>query len=281
MRQGSRRCRPTNSRCPRTRATVSKDETALGRRSCGLGQRLVIGGTSGQVARVAQRARLPHPARRTRSPRRRPTPDLTADTGTGSGTAGTGPAAAAPAAGRRYGADTDTPEQIASDQAEIDTAEAQLTSAQQSLNEATLTSPDHRDGGLGGHQRRRHGERRLEHRDHHDHRDQRPTRRRRRSTARRSPRSRSASPPRSRWTASTATLTARCPRSDPCSRAHRATPTPSSWHCPATATACSPGSSGQHHHLDGIGVQRGRRAHLGRADGWARSLRARARQGRA
>ncbi len=36
---------------------------------------------------------------------------------------------------------TDTPEQIASDQAAIDTAQANLTEAQQALNEATLTSP--------------------------------------------------------------------------------------------------------------------------------------------
>jgi multidrug efflux pump subunit AcrA (membrane-fusion protein) len=36
---------------------------------------------------------------------------------------------------------TDTPEQIASDQAAIDTAEAKLTEAEQSLKEATLTSP--------------------------------------------------------------------------------------------------------------------------------------------
>ncbi len=38
-------------------------------------------------------------------------------------------------------ANTDTPEQIASDQADIDSAEADLTNAQQSLKEATLTSP--------------------------------------------------------------------------------------------------------------------------------------------
>jgi RND family efflux transporter MFP subunit len=37
--------------------------------------------------------------------------------------------------------DTDTPQQIASDQAAIDTAQADLTVAQQSLKEATLTSP--------------------------------------------------------------------------------------------------------------------------------------------
>ena len=39
------------------------------------------------------------------------------------------------------GADTDTPEQIASDQASIDSAEADLINAEQSLNETTLTSP--------------------------------------------------------------------------------------------------------------------------------------------
>jgi len=38
-------------------------------------------------------------------------------------------------------ANTDTPQQIASDQAAIDTAQANLTEAQQSLKEATLTSP--------------------------------------------------------------------------------------------------------------------------------------------
>lgn len=37
--------------------------------------------------------------------------------------------------------DTDTPQQIASDQAAIDTAQADLTEAQQALTEATLTSP--------------------------------------------------------------------------------------------------------------------------------------------
>ena len=47
----------------------------------------------------------------------------------------------APPARASTGADTDTPEQIASDQAAIDSAEADLTNAEQSLNEATLTSP--------------------------------------------------------------------------------------------------------------------------------------------
>ena len=54
-------------------------------------------------------------------------------TGGGSGGSGT--------AGANASASSDTPEQIASDQADIDTARAQLTEAEQSLAEATLTSP--------------------------------------------------------------------------------------------------------------------------------------------
>ena len=55
-------------------------------------------------------------------------------TQTGSGSGGGG--AVAPAQ-----RPSDTPEQIASDQADIDTAQAQRTEAEQSLAEATLTSP--------------------------------------------------------------------------------------------------------------------------------------------
>ena len=68
-----------------------------------------------------------------------------ATTGTGStGAASTGAAstgAGATGGAGSSGADADTPQQIASDQANIDSAEADLTNAQQSLNEATLTSP--------------------------------------------------------------------------------------------------------------------------------------------
>ena len=55
-----------------------------------------------------------------------------------SGSNGTG---SAPAGAGGASANTDTPAQIASDQSTIDTAEAQLTEAEQSLSEATLTSP--------------------------------------------------------------------------------------------------------------------------------------------
>jgi HlyD family secretion protein len=65
-------------------------------------------------------------------------------TGTGTGTGNTGSggtSGTAGATGSSGSSDTDTPEQIASDQANIDTAEAQLTNAQQSLHEGTLSSP--------------------------------------------------------------------------------------------------------------------------------------------
>ncbi len=68
------------------------------------------------------------------------TADITGNSGAG-GTGGTGSGSAGATGGTGSGANSDSPEQIASDQAAIDTAEAQLTNAQQSLNEATLTSP--------------------------------------------------------------------------------------------------------------------------------------------
>jgi multidrug efflux pump subunit AcrA (membrane-fusion protein) len=61
---------------------------------------------------------------------------------TGTGSTGTASTAAGAAGGTgSSGADADTPQQIASDQAAIDSAEADLVNAEQSLNEATLTSP--------------------------------------------------------------------------------------------------------------------------------------------
>jgi len=54
---------------------------------------------------------------------------------------GTGSSNAETAGGGGTSASTDTPEQIASDQADIDSAQAQLTEAEQSLAEANLTSP--------------------------------------------------------------------------------------------------------------------------------------------
>jgi RND family efflux transporter MFP subunit len=57
---------------------------------------------------------------------------VTGNSGSSLGTSGSGGSGSTNA---------DTPAQIATDQADIDTAEAQLTNANQSLNEATLTSP--------------------------------------------------------------------------------------------------------------------------------------------
>ena len=65
-------------------------------------------------------------------------------TGTGSGSpsnANSSPSNGSSSHGSGGSSNTDTPEQIASDQAAIDTAAANLTEAQQSLKEATLTSP--------------------------------------------------------------------------------------------------------------------------------------------
>jgi multidrug efflux pump subunit AcrA (membrane-fusion protein) len=65
-------------------------------------------------------------------------------TGTGSGSPSNGnssPSNGSSSHGSGGSTNTDTPEQIASDQAAIDTADANLTEAQQSLKEATLTSP--------------------------------------------------------------------------------------------------------------------------------------------
>ncbi len=64
------------------------------------------------------------------------------NTGSGSGSAATGTGSDASATGSgSSGGNSDTPAQIASDQANIDSAEADLTNAEQSLNEATLNSP--------------------------------------------------------------------------------------------------------------------------------------------
>ena len=69
------------------------------------------------------------------------------NTGSGSGSAATGTGSGASATGSgssgsgSSGGNSDTPAQIASDQANIDSAEADLTNAEQSLNEATLNSP--------------------------------------------------------------------------------------------------------------------------------------------
>jgi multidrug efflux pump subunit AcrA (membrane-fusion protein) len=112
--------------------TVSKDETALEQaleaQSSGSGTGTGPGsgssgnsGNSGTGATQGSHALATDPG------------GFTGNSGTGtSGNGGTGGGSST---------DNDTPEQIASDQADIDTAEADLTGAQQSLDETTLTSP--------------------------------------------------------------------------------------------------------------------------------------------
>jgi multidrug efflux pump subunit AcrA (membrane-fusion protein) len=117
--------------------TVSKDETALGTAleaessggSGGSGNSGAGGsGNSGSSPTEGGHALSTEPGGFTGN-------SGTGAAGSGSGTTGSG------TTGSGSSADTDTPEQIASDQADIDTAEANLTGAEQSLDEATLTSP--------------------------------------------------------------------------------------------------------------------------------------------
>ncbi len=117
--------------------TVSKDETALGQAlAAESGSTPSSGGSptgnsgSGSGSPTSSGHAL--------------TAATSADTGnTGNSGAGTGIGAGAGNSNTPSGssANTDTPEQIASDQADIDSAEADLTNAEQSLKEATLTSP--------------------------------------------------------------------------------------------------------------------------------------------
>ncbi|MFZ0252007.1 MAG: efflux RND transporter periplasmic adaptor subunit [Acidimicrobiales bacterium] len=131
---------------------VSKDETALAQAlgtggssssggsggTSGTGGRGGSGGTPGTSTTQAGQASAIAGSTTTGATL---TADVTGNTGSG-GTGSTfGGTGGTSSAGGSSSADTDTPEQIASDQAAIDTAEAQLTNAQQSLQEATLSSP--------------------------------------------------------------------------------------------------------------------------------------------
>ncbi len=125
--------------------TVSKDETALGQAlaaessggSTGSGG---SGSTTGGTGNTGS-----SPTQGSHALSTEPGGD-TGDTGagnTGTGDNGTGDNGTGDSSPGSTGdsADNDTPQQIASDQAAIDTAESDLTDAEQSLNEATLTSP--------------------------------------------------------------------------------------------------------------------------------------------
>jgi multidrug efflux pump subunit AcrA (membrane-fusion protein) len=110
-------------------STVSKDETALAQalaaESSGGTNAGGATGNSGSASHaVANEAAL------------------TGNTGASSSpTGGNGSTSPSSSGSGGTSGNTDTPEQIASDQAAIDTAQANLTEAQQSLKEATLTSP--------------------------------------------------------------------------------------------------------------------------------------------
>jgi len=123
-------------------ATVSKDETALGQALNAASGGSSSGGTSGTGRQGGTPASSPTQTSAaissSTSAGATVTADVTGDTGSGGTASSVGSAGATGGSGST---DTDTPEQIASDQADIDTAQAQLTEAQQSLDETTLTSP--------------------------------------------------------------------------------------------------------------------------------------------
>jgi trimeric autotransporter adhesin len=137
-------------------STVSKDETALGQAlaaessggsgsgtSTGSGSGAPTGGGSGAPTGNSGTGSTGHAVESAST-------DFTGNTGTGSpgagstgtdSTGGTGSTGSPGGSAGGTSTDTDTPEQIASDQADVDSSEADLTEAQESLNEATLTSP--------------------------------------------------------------------------------------------------------------------------------------------
>jgi HlyD family secretion protein len=122
-------------------ATVSKDETALGKALAALssgGSPSSSPGGTGGTGNSGSGTQSGHALDAATS-----SAGNTGNTGSGSGGvgAGAGSSGASPSGSGSTSQNTDTPQQIASDQADIDTAQAQLTSAEQSLKEATLTSP--------------------------------------------------------------------------------------------------------------------------------------------
>ncbi len=115
----------------RDQSGVSKDETALGQALTAASGGSTGGGTgSGGVGSS--------PTQNSHALSSASGVSLTAVVTSSSGSGGSGSLGAG---GASASGNTDTPAQIASDQAAIDTAQAQLTNAEQSLKEATLTSP--------------------------------------------------------------------------------------------------------------------------------------------
>jgi len=125
-------------------STVSKDESALGQALAGESSGAGSGGApaASSVTASSGSSSTAHIVADLTS-------DVTGNTGTGStgsgGSSSTGAGSINQGGGSPTGggssANSDTPQQIASDQSAIDTAEANLTEAEQSLGAATLTSP--------------------------------------------------------------------------------------------------------------------------------------------
>jgi HlyD family secretion protein len=123
------------ARVSKDEATVSKDEAALAQ--------ALAGESSGGQGAGSSPTQTSHALSSGSSDPNGVTGNTGAGTGNSgdAGTAGSGGGSGNSGNGGSSPTNTDTPEQIASDQAAIDTAQANLTEAQQALNGATLTSP--------------------------------------------------------------------------------------------------------------------------------------------
>ena len=124
----SSRCRTTRLPCPRTRRRwhrPCRPPPARARHSTGSG-----GTATGNSGSPTQGSRAITDAANSVATETAVITPTGGGTGGGTGGSGSGTSTS-----------SDTPEQIASDQADIDTAKAQRTEAEQSLAAATLTSP--------------------------------------------------------------------------------------------------------------------------------------------
>jgi multidrug efflux pump subunit AcrA (membrane-fusion protein) len=131
---------------------VSKDQQAVSKDETALAQALSAEGTGGTGGSTGSGGSGSTPAAQTSNALSTdPTNTNAGNTGSGAGGAGgtgsggsgsfNGGAGGTGSIGSTGSTNTDTPQQIASDQASIDTAEANLTEAEQSVNDATLASP--------------------------------------------------------------------------------------------------------------------------------------------
>jgi len=122
-------CEAALTQVSKDQQLVSADQTAVAKDEAALSQAL----NQGSSSTAGSPTQTPRALSSTPS-------GSTGNSGSGTGK-GTGSGSAGTSGGTGASTSTDTPQQIAADQAAIDTARAELTVAEQSLAEANLTSP--------------------------------------------------------------------------------------------------------------------------------------------